>query len=187
MAKKKKLKFNFKVLALWSGIGVGAILLICTLILVLLPSYEGKTGFRTLQQMVAYAQRSPEHPPMDNTNLVRPDFTTFYDSQKNGFFSRKWLSLKNMLGMKKEDDWTPSYFVELLNDSLVRHRAHGIKKNIVYRVTPEVSTQLVLWGDIQGAYHSVVRSLQKLKELNIIDDNLKIVAPKPILCLWAIR
>lgn len=155
---------------------VGVTVSLFFLLIIIVPSYQSTRGIRTLSDAVSYAQRMPEGPDYDNTNKVRPDYTTFHQKQMRGYFPRKISTLLSWVGLKRAPEWSPAAFAQVVEESKVRFTQHKVRKNIVYKVTPQAGTRFVVWGDVLGAYHSVVRGLQKLKELSIVDDELKIVA-----------
>lgn len=162
--------------SLWILYGLGGLIVTIGLLIVVVPSYTSTRGLRTLGDATSYAARIPEGPDYDNTNKVRPDYTTFHRAQLSGYVKRKLHTLASWVGLKREPEWSPAAFTQLVDESLIRFKQHKVRKNIVYKVAPKTGTRFVVWGDVLGAYHSIVRGLQKLKELSIIDDELKIVA-----------
>jgi hypothetical protein len=141
------------------------------------PEHTGINGLNTLEEVVEYAEHAPELPPMDNTNMVRPDYNSWYRATQPSWFVRKFRAITAWLGMSARFTWSSSYFLSLLRLSEVRLQSYKIEKNIVFKITPTPQTRFVVIGDLSGAYHSLVRNLVKLKELSIIDSTLKITAP----------
>lgn len=173
---RKKKQQNWRRLLVWGGGSCGVIVALLLIVILVAPPYRSTVGFQTLSDVVAYTERMPEMPPMDNTNMVRPDYTTFHRQQLRGTLRQKLATVLSWVGLYSPPTWTPSYFESLLKESTIRLQQHKVRKNIVYKVTPKAGTQLVVWGDVSGAFHSFVRGLQKLKELSIIDDGMRIVA-----------
>lgn len=135
------------------------------------------SGLNTLEEAAAYAQSMPELPSADNTNLVRPDYSTFYRATAAGYWARKLRAIACCLGIRTNFTWSPLYFRSLLEISLTRLKNTKVVKNIVYKMAPSSQARYIVIGDLYGAYHSLVRDLLKLQELKILDNSLKIVAP----------
>lgn len=175
MARARKSFFTrFK----WYLIGgsVGGLLLLFGLLFFLAPSGSIGRGFKTLQDLQAYAKQVPELPKMDNTNMVRPDYTSFHRTQIKSWLSNKMRGMLSLVGLASMPVWTPAYFGKLLARSVTHYTAKNMRKNIVAKITPTPGTQLVLFGDALGAYHSLVYDLVHLQKLGIINDDLRIVA-----------
>lgn len=123
----------------------------------------------TLSAIDQYAQTLNEYPPNENHDWLSPDYSQYQQKITPGF----WGSLFNRLKGKKPF---------CTKDSLT----HGVEK--VLQVSPYVNKDLVylsvkpgdqfiVWGDLHGAFHSLIRSLKQLKADGVIDDSLKIKNP----------
>ncbi len=145
-------------------------------LLVLVPETICITGLNSLEEASEYARTMPELPPMENTNLVRPDYDYFYRANTPGYFTRKWRAIACCLNLPTRFDWPSLYFRSLLDVMLNRFKSYRVERDIVYKMSPAPKARFVIFGDLYGAYHSLVRDLEKLKELNIINDSLKIIA-----------
>lgn len=140
-------------------------------------------GLNTLDEAATYARYMPELPPMENTNMVRPEYDAFYRKNVPNYLTRKWRALMCLLGVHTRFTWSPAYFRSLLQASLVRLQQCKVEKNIVFKMTPKATGRIVVIGALYGAYHSLVRDLQKLQELKIIDNSFKVVAPDTALVI----
>jgi hypothetical protein len=157
---------------------VGALFLSGVLgVLVLVPEHRCINGLNTLEELVWYAQNATELPPMDNTNMVRPDYSSWYRATQVSWVLRKWRGFLSCLGFSSRFTWSAPYFLSLLHLSDIRLQSYKVEKNIVFKITPTPHSRFVVVGDLSGAYHSLVRNLVQLKKLGILDDTLKIVAP----------
>ena len=76
-----------------------------------------------------------------------------------------------MLGLNTKPVWHQSYFKHLLEKTIERRKAEGFKSEHIVRLTPRPGSKFIIWGDLAGAYHSVVRGLKKLIDLDFIDEN----------------
>ncbi len=156
---------------------VGSLFLIILGLLIFIPEKAAINGLNTLTEAVSYARHMPELPPMDNTNMVRPDYGVFHRSNNANYLVRKWRALTTYFHLSSVFTWSPIYFKSLIELAATRLKSYKVEKNIVYKITPQDKTQLIVFGDLSGAYHSLTRGLQKLEELKILDDALKIIAP----------
>lgn len=120
-----------------------------------------------LKDIVSYAMTLPEKVKPDNKNFFYADFSTFYKSRVPNFFFRLF----------KRD--TPfESFVSRLNTLTELREKNGFKDNFVQSMLNPQDATFVVWGDIYGAYHSLVRALCYLNEQGFIDEHLKIIKDK---------
>jgi ABC-type branched-subunit amino acid transport system substrate-binding protein len=130
-------------------------------------------SFSSIQDFIKYTNAYPEHPPMDNLDLFKPDYTTFYKSITPGMFS--WIRQYFGLGEKTQFD---SYAFKTLLNEITNHRLRqGLagKKVVHIRCKPE--TLIYVWSNIHGDLHSLIRSMSFLYEEKIIDSFFKIIQP----------
>jgi branched-chain amino acid transport system substrate-binding protein len=125
-----------------------------------------------LSNALEFAQSTPEYPPVDNNNWYKPDYRTFFLKQLPSFAKR----LLYTLGVQKPY-WSTYSFVSLLQQVTQLRNDKGYKGDFVQKIIPSDDTKYVLWGNLQGAFHSFVRDLEYLKEQSIINDELSIVDP----------
>lgn len=154
----------------------GAIALVLLLVFFLPRPYH-KTGFTDLASINAYAKKINEMTPFVGDNTIKPDFTPFYKSQEPTWRSSymeklKWLG--SFIKLSNPPAWSPSFFKTMLEDLAKTRQEKNWKGDFVCKITPGAQTKIVVFGNIQGAFHSLVRDLNKLKDLGIIDNNLKV-------------
>ncbi len=146
--------------------------------LLLIPGYKVSDGFKTLQEIEAYAKYFDEKSiTMENSNLDKPDYTAFYKSQKIGFFASKFKRLASFFGIGKGLPWGVLTYKNLLEKLLEAGKAKNYTGTFVLKVNATQNTKIVVWGDVQGAFHSLSRNLRELVKLGIIDENLKVTNP----------
>jgi len=153
-------------------------ILFITLLFLPRPSY--KTGFTTLDSVTAYAKKINENTPYVGDNTIKPDFSPYYKSVEPNWrksLKEKLVWLGSFIKISKTPAWSPSYFKTQIEELAKKRHEKNFKGNCVCKITPTPATKIVLFGNIQGAFHSLTRDLAKLKELNIIDNNLKITNP----------
>lgn len=139
------------------------------------PSY--RECFQDLQSLQKYAKSTNENTPMENNDTLRPDFTKYYQSLKPSFFQKiqnKVIWILSKIKLVKTPAWNVSAFKALIEDLGSSRQMSGMKDNFVHRIQTQPNSKIVVFGNLQGSFHSFVRCLAKLKELEIIDNSLKI-------------
>jgi len=149
------------------------IIYMCVLVLINVSVEMNGWGFQTLQEMQQYAEQMPEYPKSDNDRWLQPDYTTFYDEHSYSWFER----ILFRLGLKKRPVWYAPDLKVLLLDLAASREQEGYSGRYVMHTTPKADDRFVIWGDIEGAFHSLVRDLMELERRGIIDNDLKIVQP----------
>lgn len=154
---------------------IGSTLLILPILLFLLiPGYKAGDGFKTLAEVEKYAAVFDEKKiSMENTNLDKPEYTAFYKSQRLGFFGAKLKTL----GLSSGLPWTVHSYKNLLEKAIDLAKPKNYSGVFAFKIATSPATKIVVWGDVQGAFHSLVRDLRELVKLGIIDENLKVASP----------
>ncbi len=147
----------------------GALLFFCA------NQIEAKVPFATLAQAAAYAKVMPELPPIDNNDLLHPLFKQFHLSLKKGAFARLKGVVVRALGITTQPAWTPRSCVTLLERMRDTRAQAGLQGDFVWQMTLRPQNRVVIWGDLQGAFHSFVRDLQELKRQGVLGDDLRII------------
>lgn len=154
---------------------IGSTLLILPILLFfLIPGYKVEDGFKTLGEIEKYAAHFDEKKiSMENTNLDKPEYTVFYKSQKLGFFGAKLKTL----GLSSGLPWTVHSYKNLLEKAIELAKPKNFSGVFALKIATTPASKVVVWGDVQGAFHSLSRDLRELVKLGIIDENLKISNP----------
>ena len=132
-------------------------------------------SFETLNRVHEYVQQKEEFPLPDN-NWHTPNYTSFYQKQTPGTFKRKIINSLSFLHLKKSI-WTPQKFKDLLTSVINTQEKRNLHGDYIVKFTPLINSKFIIWGGIYGAFHSLFRCLDKLKKLEILDDNFKIIKP----------
>jgi ABC-type branched-subunit amino acid transport system substrate-binding protein len=119
--------------------------------------------------MSSYASALQEYPDIDNGNWHKPIFDSLYISQKPSIFARAL----NALGIKRLP-YTVDLFKHLLEEVVLQRESPALTGEIVQKIFPGSDEQIVIFGDLQGAFHSCIRDLQKLVQLNVLSEDLKV-------------
>lgn len=129
--------------------------------------------FRTLHDAQLYAKNMEEFPPIGNTAWENPDFSSFL--KKN--VPTWWDVLSYKIHRKSWPAWHIWGFKDLLVRVTNARESNGYMGRFVVKMHPVPKTKFVIWGDIQGAYHSLVRDLTELYNWEIINESFKIISP----------
>jgi branched-chain amino acid transport system substrate-binding protein len=125
----------------------------------------------TLQDLNLYSKIHKEFPTYDNKDLLNPDYTTFYKKEASkGWITKGWDSVLCFLHIKRKPFWSAENLKKLL-DKFIKKQDMG---DSILAAQPKKESKFIIFGSLHGAFHSFTRDLEKLKELKIIDDDLKI-------------
>ncbi len=142
--------------------------------------FIGPKEFFTLKEIETYALSLPEFPSPDNDDWNNPDFSTFF-KQRSSPFSE---SILHKLGLHSEDPWSARFMARLIKKLTEKNRTNklGDGKNTIIHLRAQEKTKVLVFGDLHGAFHSLLRDLRYLQQrgslhedLRILDDALYIV------------
>lgn len=108
-----------------------------------------------------------------NKDYFDPDFSNYYVSQRPSFF-KKLLSYIGIFS----DPFPVNDFIQILKDVSFTQKSQGRLGNFIIATQFSLNDKIVIFGSIQGAFHSLVRDLQELMRQGVIDNSLKIVDPR---------
>ena len=160
---------------------IGAVLAGLIALVALLPQPYYTEGFKTLSELQEYAKTIDEFVAMDGRNIFFPNYESYYQ----GKFGASFLStLGNRINwilcsckLKQKPVFSASFFKTiLLHVTNERKQRHWVG-DYVQKINLGLNSKLVVFGVIQGAFHSLVRDLEELKKIGILNDNLKIINP----------
>lgn len=117
-------------------------------------------------------ERKDENPKWDNVNPLKPDYTSFHLKEAKSWARRMVDSALNFIGIQQKTSWFIQDFKNLLETITIKREHDGRKGDYVEKIVPE--GKFIIWGDIQGALHSLVRCLTELHTHKIIDEDLRI-------------
>lgn len=149
------------------------LLIISTLIFYInLNSKAEVPMFNNLSSLKREANKYPEYPQIDNKNWLKPDYNSFYRKTTPSDIQIFIKKIKNIFGLKS-NDWDSKQFKELLKKIIKKQNKYP-KKKYILKISPQKTSNFVIWTGLEGAFHSLVRDLEELKKLKIIDESLKI-------------
>lgn len=177
-SRRSKTHNRFMTVLKVSTLSCCAFLFLLIVALLFSPKPFYREGFKNLTDINKYAASLDELTKMDSDNAVKPDFSTFYkryQSTVSKNIKEKFLGLLNKVHIVKSPVFSASFFKSMLDDLNKAREAKGYKGTIANKITATATSKFVIWGDLQGAFHSLARSLGKLKDLGIINEDLKIL------------
>jgi ABC-type branched-subunit amino acid transport system substrate-binding protein len=125
--------------------------------------------FGSLSRLSAYAEHAPEYPEIDNTDWSRPDFTSFYRSQMPSFWSR----IKDFFDLKKKT-FDLTEFEKTLQAVTAQRKEKGFVGEFVQKIPFKSQGRVIVFGDLQGAFHSLVRALRYLETQDAVSEQIKV-------------
>ena len=137
--------------------------------------YSFGVALTTLPEVQEYAAQFPEYVKPDNNDWLRPDFSSFYRENRPGVFRRfaSWFGVSYPV-------WDARKFKTLLKSLVTSRERDGLQGEFAEQYKPNKGDKFIIWGDLFGAFHSLVRDLSFLHEQGIINDQFKIIKPNYI-------
>ncbi len=123
-----------------------------------------------MQEATRMAQALPEYPAIDNSDWHHPDYTSLYRQLKPTYWSR----FLRMIGLR-EPFWTAQETARLMQRVIQRRNQHDVTKDFVTALQVSSYTNIAVFGALDGGFHSLVRGLEELQNLNSINDDLTLL------------
>ncbi len=143
------------------------------ILLVIVHAQVKPTIFATLTEASAYAQQTPERvDPDNNKNWIAPSFDNFYKKNRPTLFDR----IKSWFYTSKMRFDIPD-FKKMLSHMNRYRQKQGLTGQFGELIIPKKDDVILVWGDLLGAFHSLVRDLLYLQERSIINDSFTITNP----------
>lgn len=124
--------------------------------------------FDTLKEWEAFAASVPEYPPIDNRELLDPQFNSFFALYRPSLFKKLGVAIS-----LKSDFWNFARLEPLLKELTEREKKkiEGAPSS-VHRIELMPHDRVLFLGDIHGALHSLVRDLREWMRLGLLNENL---------------
>ena len=130
-------------------------------IILLLCIVHSIQGLQTLSDISKQAHKLNEFPINTGSNWLHPNYSKEYKKLAPSFFERM-MGKKNPL-IKQ---------LGTLLDYFARENQKPQDHVIQLSVTPD--TEFIIWGELSGGFHSLVRSLQFLSDQGYLTENLSL-------------
>jgi len=145
------------------------------LILFCFPTFVLTNNFANLGEIQKYAKQKDEFPPIDNLDRLKPDYSSLYQKENGGFFKKNYNKILRFFRLKEKPIWSAKYFKSMLTDLTRKRELDSFTDDFIIKFTPKAGSRIIIWGDLHGAFHSFSRDLEKIKQLKIINEQLKII------------
>lgn len=126
--------------------------------------------FSTLQGLQSYTARHEENVLSDNNNWSDPRYINYYKSVQPTFFTK----MGRALGFITKPEWDAFSFKDLIKKVTQYRNEHKELTKDIITLPIKTGQKVVIFGDLHGTLHSLVRDLQELKNQGILDDNLMV-------------
>ncbi len=145
------------------------------LLIIVFGFFNRLFSFVNLEQAREYSLYYPEFPKFDS-KVEEGDFSTFY----NSLVQSRWKKFLIKLGFENRPIWNYSDFTSILKrvTQICSNRLkNNTDKDFYNLLEVDENSQIILWGDLEGGFHSFVRDLTYLLDRNIIDNQFKLIVP----------
>lgn len=125
----------------------------------------------SITQLQEYAKKFSEYPKPDRMDWLYPEFTSFYQSIKPNIFEQ----ILTFFNIKQPVPWVTDSLLRLTQAVLKQQNQKNMVQESVTLLDVDKDTQVYIWAPLHGAWHSLIRDLNELKNKNVIDDMLHIL------------
>jgi len=130
-------------------------------------------GLKNYQE---FAANLDEFPEKDNTNPLFPDYSGYLQVRSKSNFNQFLKNLLSKIGLHFEEDLATH--LKTILECIVEKQESKNFNNIHLLLHPfKKGEKYYIWGDLSGAFHSLVRSLNHLEKQGVINDKLQVLQP----------
>lgn len=104
-----------------------------------------------------------------NTRIAQESYAEFYHQRSPSFFKKIFFSSTRNPIL----DTLTKHLQTIVNE----RELEGYDDNSIEKIIPDPNSTFIIWGNLQGAFHSLVRALDSLKKDGVIDNNCVITKP----------
>ncbi len=141
-------------------------------LLLILSFVTSSAAFKSLSEMQAYAADNPENVQPTNSNWIYPDFSEFHKNNTPSWVERvtQWFGFNG----GSFDIASFGAVLKEVTQSRVQQEPQGYFSE---QIKPAKNDRFIIWADLFGAFHSLVRDLSFLHADGVIDEYLHIKDP----------
>lgn len=124
-----------------------------------------------LKDMVAYTTKIDENLKPDHKDYMFPQYNLSLGLKRSGFLDQ---FINTIIPKQLKTFWSKKDFehhIKLVLEQRAKEKLHG---EYIKKLTIKDGDSIVVFGNLQGAYHSLIRTLEYLKKQNIINENLEV-------------
>ena len=127
--------------------------------------------FNTLTDLQEYAARHVEFPKADDDYWADPDYTSYHRKLNPNILTEALRTT----GLQKNRGWDITLFEDALKRTLAQREKAKLSGRKIAHIQLTFPAKFLVWGDLGGCFHSLVRALNWLQVKGIINDNLEII------------
>lgn len=175
MAKRKSVRFSLWHLAWIIPSGVIGLLAV---VLFVIPEPNFADGFRTLDEVTEYANGLDEWVEMENDNVAYPSYAKYFNHKFNNSIKIKLVQkIKRILNPFTRNVAAGTLlktFEQFLKTTIHTRITKKLSGDFIQKIESNTETTLIVFGPLYGAFHTLARSLNELKRMNLIDNSFKL-------------
>jgi len=123
-----------------------------------------------LHSLFEYAQSIPEEPDLTAASLFKPGYEAFYNERTTSFGYR--MARLFRFGTHF---FTKEAYIQVLKEVTQQRELDGMVGAFVQKKRIEQASLWYVWGPIHGSFHALVRALDDMFRLGLIDEDLYII------------
>lgn len=123
-----------------------------------------------LHSLFEYAQSIPEEPGLTAASLFKPGYEAFYNERTTSFGYR--MARLFRFGTHF---FTKEAYIQVLKEVTQQRELDGMVGAFVQKKRIEQASLWYVWGPIHGSFHALVRALDDMFRLGLIDEDLYII------------
>jgi len=135
--------------------------------------YKTLVNLFNLTTLQKYVLHKNEFPAIDNSNWLNPDYSSFCKRITEKWYIHIWWKLT----YKFQNSFFFSLLFKDILQELVMQRESLMTGDFVVKLNPGSNAKIIIWGDLHGALHSLIRDLTLLQQQGVLDNSLKIIKP----------
>jgi ABC-type branched-subunit amino acid transport system substrate-binding protein len=142
--------------------------------LIIVPVYTVNIPaiFSSLTNTEKYAASMPENPKIKIRDWENPDFTTYHKTINPPYIEELLIKLGFIHPL-----WSIDAFNKLLTQVVTEREYAGFIAPFICKLEPTPGTTFIIFSNLVGSFHSLIRDLRTLEKQGFIDDNFKIIKP----------
>lgn len=128
--------------------------------------------FNTLTSIQKYAAELPEFPTADDSDWENPQFVRFYETR----LPNKFEKTLHFFGLGKRPPWSVHFLAQQLKAQIKVNHAKGLidGKSSFIHIKAKAATKILVFGDIHGSFHSLLRDFVYLRDNGFVTEDLKL-------------
>lgn len=139
----------------------------------LLKPFRLENGLVTLSQASILAKHLDSlNVQMANDKPLTPDYVPYYKNLQLNWFKKRLLAFKQAFLSSSLPVWQPLSFINCLQQYLTTYKDLITNRDeYLVKISPEANTKVVIIGELQGAFISLVEDCLALKKQGLLEEN----------------